>query len=48
MDNYYICNGCGDKFSDPSQDFLCIWCNNRFQLEKTKWVTSVGYKSSGL
>lgn len=48
MDNYYICNDCGDKFSDPSQDFLCIKCNNRFPLEKAKWVTSVGYKSSGL
>lgn len=48
MDNYYICNDCGNKFSDPSQDFLCIKCNNRFPLEKAKWVTSAGYKSSGL
>lgn len=48
MDNYYICNDCGDKFSDPSQDFLCIKCNNRFPLEKAKWVTSAGYESSGL
>ncbi|MGI0065662.1 MAG: response regulator, partial [Nitrosotalea sp.] len=48
MDNYYMCNDCGDKFSDPSQDFLCIKCNNRFPLEKAKWVTSGGYKLSGL
>ncbi|MDE1727671.1 MAG: hypothetical protein KGI02_00120 [Thaumarchaeota archaeon] len=24
MDNYYICNDCEDKFSDPSQDFFCV------------------------
>ncbi len=46
MDNYYMCSDCGDKFSDPAQDFMCIKCSNRFPLEKAKWVTSAGYKLS--
>jgi response regulator of citrate/malate metabolism len=48
MDNYYMCNDCGDKFSDPSQDYACVRCSNRFPLEQAKWVTSVGYKSTSL
>lgn len=48
MDNYYICNDCGDKFSDPSQDYICVKCSNRFPLEKAKWVTSTGYKMTNL
>ncbi|MHB9160011.1 MAG: TackOD1 domain-containing metal-binding protein [Nitrosotalea sp.] len=48
MDNYYICNDCGDKFSDPSQDYICVKCSNRFPLEKAKWVTSTGYKLTHL
>lgn len=48
IDNYYICNDCGDKFSDPSQDYMCVKCSNRFPLEKAKWVTSAGYKSVSL
>ena len=48
MDNYYICNDCGDKFSDPYQDYMCVKCSNRFPLEKAKWVASAGYKSIGL
>lgn len=48
MDNYYMCNDCGDKFSDPSQDYICVKCSNRFPLEKAKWVTSTGYKMTNL
>ena len=48
IDNYYICNDCGNKFSDPSQDYMCVKCSNRFPLEKAKWVTSTGYKSVSL
>ena len=48
MDNYYMCNDCGDKFSDPSQDYICVKCSNRFPLEKAKWVTSTGYKLTNL
>ncbi|CUR51503.1 conserved protein of unknown function [Nitrosotalea devaniterrae] len=48
MDNYYMCNDCGDKFPDPSQDYVCVKCSNRFQLEKAKWVTSAGYKLASM
>ncbi|HZS74656.1 MAG TPA: response regulator [Candidatus Nitrosotalea sp.] len=48
MDNYYMCNDCGDKFPDPSQDYICVKCSNRFPLEKAKWVTSTGYKLTNL
>lgn len=48
IDNYYMCNDCGDKFSDPSQDYICVKCSNRFPLEKAKWVTSTGYKMTNL
>lgn len=48
MDNYYTCNKCGDKFPEPSQDYVCIKCSNHFQLEKARWTTSTGYKSAGL
>ena len=48
MDNYYICKDCGDKFPDPSQNYFCVKCNNKFQLEKTKWVTSEAYKTVAL
>lgn len=48
MDNYYMCNKCGNKFPEPSQDYACIKCSNHFQLEKANWITSAGYKSIGL
>ena len=48
IENYYICNACGDKFPDPSQDYICVKCNNRFTLGKTKWISSEGYKTINL
>lgn len=45
MDNYYICQDCGDKFPEPSQDYFCVKCSNRFPLEQAKWVSSHGYKT---
>ena len=45
MDNYYICQDCGDKFPEPSQDYFCVKCSNRFPLEQAKWVSSPGYKT---
>ena len=48
MDNYYMCNDCGDKFPDPSQDYVCVKCSNRFQLEQAKWIASAGYKLASL
>jgi predicted RNA-binding Zn-ribbon protein involved in translation (DUF1610 family) len=48
LDNYYICNDCGEKFPDPSLNYICAKCSNIFPLEKAKWVTSEGYKSISL
>jgi response regulator of citrate/malate metabolism len=45
IENYYICNDCGDKFPEPSQDYICVKCSNRFPLEKAKWISSPGYKT---
>ena len=45
MDNYYICKDCGDKFPEPTQDYFCVKCSNRFPLEKAKWISSHGYKT---
>ncbi|MEO9307108.1 MAG: response regulator [Nitrososphaera sp.] len=44
MDNYYICNDCNNKFSEPSQNYVCAKCGNIFQLENAHWITSTGYK----
>ncbi|MDE1725650.1 MAG: response regulator [Thaumarchaeota archaeon] len=44
IDNYYICNDCGDKFPEPAHDYICVKCNNRFALDKAKWITSEGLK----
>jgi response regulator of citrate/malate metabolism len=44
IDNYYLCNDCSDKFPEPAHDYLCVKCNNRFTLDKAKWVTSEGFK----
>jgi response regulator of citrate/malate metabolism/DNA-directed RNA polymerase subunit RPC12/RpoP len=46
IDNHYICNDCGDKFPEPSQDYICVTCSNRFSLDKAKWTTSEAYKTS--
>jgi response regulator of citrate/malate metabolism len=44
IDNYYLCNDCNDKFPEPAHDYICLKCNNRFTLDKAKWVTSEGFK----
>lgn len=43
MNNYYVCNDCTEKFPELSTDFLCLRCNNRFEIEKAKWETSPAY-----
>jgi len=48
MDNYYVCNDCGEKFSELPSDFLCLKCNNKFKLEQAKWKTSPGFKPKNL
>ncbi|TLX70061.1 MAG: response regulator [Thaumarchaeota archaeon] len=46
IDNYYICNDCQEKFPEPTMDYVCIRCNNKFKLEQAKWITSEGFRSS--
>ena len=46
IDNYYICNDCQEKFPEPTMDYVCIRCNNKFKLEQAKWNTSEGFRSS--
>lgn len=43
QDNYYICNDCGDIFSELVINYLCLKCNNKFTLEAAKILTSPGY-----
>jgi len=44
LENYYICNDCNERFSELPFEFLCLKCNNKFELEKASWKTSPGYK----
>ncbi|HJT09700.1 MAG TPA: response regulator [Candidatus Nitrosotalea sp.] len=46
IDNYYLCNDCGDKFPEPVHDYICVRCNNRFSLDKARWITSEGLKTT--
>jgi len=48
IDNYYICNGCGEKFPDPTIEYMCNRCNNKFKLEQAKWITSEGFRATNL
>jgi len=48
LKNYYVCNDCGNKFPDPSTEFLCLKCDSKFKMEDAKWITSEGYKTVNL
>jgi len=48
LENYYICTDCDDKFVEPSQEYLCLRCNNRFKLDQAKWITSEGFRAINL
>ena len=48
LENYYICTDCGDKFAEPSYDYLCLHCSNRFKLDQAKWTTSEGFRALNL
>ena len=48
MENYYICNDCDDKFVEPSYEYICLRCNNRFKLDQAKWTTSEGFRAINL
>lgn len=44
MKNHYICNQCKDFFSELFSEFMCLKCENRFDLESAQWKTSQNYK----
>lgn len=48
LKNYYVCNGCGNKFPDPTQEYLCLKCNNNFKLDQVKWIVSEGFRAVNL
>ena len=43
QDNLYVCNGCGDVFSEILTNYLCLKCNDKFVLEHAKLLSSHGY-----
>jgi len=40
----YICNNCGDIFTELSTTFLCLKCESRFTIDDAKWKTGPYYK----
>ncbi|MCJ8306970.1 MAG: response regulator [Nitrosopumilus sp.] len=44
MKNHYICNNCKEFFPEISIEYLCLKCENRFELEEARWKTSINYK----
>lgn len=44
MEEYYICNDCGEQFTQLPYDFLCQSCSNQFKLETAKWILNPTYK----
>jgi response regulator of citrate/malate metabolism len=44
MKNHYICNDCKEFFPEISIEYLCLKCENRFDLEDARWKTSPNYK----
>ncbi|MBI3639626.1 MAG: response regulator [Thaumarchaeota archaeon] len=48
IDNYYICNNCGEKFPELAIEYVCIKCNNKFKIEQAKWITTEGFRSVNL
>jgi response regulator of citrate/malate metabolism len=48
IDNYYICSDCGEKFPEPTIEYVCIRCRNKFKLDQAKWITSEGFRSTNL
>ena len=45
MENFYSCNNCENKFPEPTSNFLCLKCNNKFKINDAKWITSPAFKS---
>jgi DNA-binding response OmpR family regulator len=41
--NYYVCNGCNDKFPKPNSKFVCLKCNNFFIESAVIWKKNKFY-----
>ncbi len=44
LPNHYICNNCNEFFPEISTYYLCLKCENKFQLEEGTWKTSKNFK----
>jgi len=44
LSNRYACKICGEVFQDVYTSFLCLKCNNSFQMDDGKWKESMEYK----
>lgn len=44
LSNFYVCNDCKDKFPQPFEEYLCQKCNNRFNMDNAKWLSTPSYK----
>jgi hypothetical protein len=48
LPNHYICNNCSDTFSELSSEYLCLKCENKFDLEDVNWQSSCCYKIAAI
>ncbi len=48
MKNHYICNNCKEFFPEISIEYLCLKCENKFELEGARWKTSINYKVTSM
>jgi response regulator of citrate/malate metabolism len=46
LKNYYSCHDCSNKFSEPTNDYLCLKCNSKFKLDDAKWITTEGFRAT--
>jgi len=44
LKNRYVCNKCGEIFHELSSSFLCLKCENRFDLPDARWITTPFFK----
>ena len=44
LKNRYLCNKCGEIFQELSSSFLCLKCENKFNLPDARWITSPFFK----
>ena len=48
MKNHYICNNCKEFFPEISIEYLCLKCENKFELEDARWKSSTNYKVTSM